>query len=93
MAVANVMRAHLKNGRITDINGKAADAEGYYSYATSKTIEVPEQGVFYLVVEYYSEGNNPWQATGHLFAAHAYTGAPVHLIYNEQGVLDTVSLE
>jgi tetratricopeptide (TPR) repeat protein len=93
IAVASVMRAHLNNGRIISIDGKAADAEGYYSYRTDETIEVPNQGLFYLVKEYYSEGGRAWQESGHWFASNAYTGAPVHLVYNDQGVLDTGALE
>jgi hypothetical protein len=93
IAVANVMRAHLNRGRLTDINGKAADAEGYYRYVTDKMIEIEGQGLFYQVDEYYSEDGDEWQLTGHIFAANAYTGAPVHLVYNDLGVLDTISLE
>ncbi|MDR0220834.1 MAG: chitobiase/beta-hexosaminidase C-terminal domain-containing protein [Lachnospiraceae bacterium] len=92
MAVANVMRAHFRNGWITDLDGKAAAEEGYYQYVADSVIELADGSAYYLVVEYHVvDGREPVK-TGHLFAAAVENGQAAHLVYNEEGVLEAVNL-
>jgi tetratricopeptide (TPR) repeat protein len=91
-AVANVMRAHLRGGRITDMNGKAAEEEGHYQYIVESVIEVPDRGMYYLVVEYQVLDDGTTVKTGHLFAAAVQGGQAAHLVYNEEGVLEAINL-
>jgi tetratricopeptide (TPR) repeat protein len=92
IALANLRRGLLNKNWISDFNGKAPDKAGYYRYTTDETVEIARQGLFYKIIEHYSEDGEEWQATGNLFGADAYTGAPVHLVYID-GVLDIVAIE
>lgn len=92
MAVANVITAQVRRGRIVDISGKATEEEGYYEYLIDSLIEIEDKGLYYMIIEYYYESGEKPQRTGHIFAASVYTGEAVHLIYNDVGVLDAVRL-
>ena len=92
MAVANVFSAQLRRGRIVDMDGKAADADGFYDYVIDSLVEITDKGLFYKIYEYYYERGGEPQITGHIFAASVYTGEAAHLIYNDYGVLDAILL-
>jgi len=92
MAVENVFRAQISRGRITDMTGKAVSESGYYDYVIDSLIEITDKGLYYMIYEYYSEGDDELQRTGHIFAANAYTGEAAHLIYNELGILDAIKI-
>ncbi|MCL2052503.1 MAG: chitobiase/beta-hexosaminidase C-terminal domain-containing protein [Lachnospiraceae bacterium] len=92
IAVLNVFNAQLRRGRILDMDGKAAEEEGYFDYVIDYLDEVADKGLFYIIYEYYFEIGGEPDRTGHIFAASAYTGEAVHLIYNDYGVLDAITL-
>ncbi|MDR2545903.1 MAG: chitobiase/beta-hexosaminidase C-terminal domain-containing protein [Lachnospiraceae bacterium] len=92
MAAENVLEAHIRNGKIADISGKATNEEGYFSYNTDALIGIEGKGPFFMVYEYYQSGDEEPQRTGHIFAADAITGAAAHLVHNEHGVLDAIML-
>ena len=92
MAVANVFSAQLRRGRIVDMEGKAADADGFYDYVIDSLIEITDKGLFYKIYEHYYEPGGEPQITGHIFAASVYTGEAAHLVYNDYGVLEAIML-
>ena len=91
-AADNVLRAQIRRGQVLDESGRAADGEGYYLYKTEQAVEISGQGLYYMVIEYYREGDARPEKTGHIYAAHSITGEAAHLVHDEEGRLVAVVL-
>ena len=91
-AAENVLRAQISRGQVLDESGKAVDGDGYYLYVTESPVEISGQGLYYMVIEYYKEGDARPEKTGHIYAAHSITGEAVHLVHDDEGQLVAVVL-
>lgn len=93
VAIHNVMQSLMNRKVLSDMEGHSHGLNGKYVYKFNSIIEIPEQGYYYLLYEYYEDATGIQTKSEHLYAVDVYTGAPNRLIYDEHSNMGLISLE
>ncbi len=72
-------------GKIADRIGTSLDGKGIYSYEYNSLVEISGSGYYYILVEFYTEGNSNKAMTGFMYAVDPYTGAAYYFLNDESG--------
>lgn len=91
-AVYHVIQALVDQHVLQDITGKAPGVSGNYVYKFDSLIEIPEQGYYYMINEYYQDPVGNEIKSERLYAVGIYDGIPNRLIYDETGEMGLIPL-
>ena len=90
-AVSNVTNALIRRNVLIDVKGHASGVSGRYIFKYNSIVQIGGN-YYYILNEYFVDGNGNEKKEERMYAVEVYTGAPNRLIYDEQGKMGLISL-
>lgn len=90
-AVSNVINALMQRNVLIDTNGHAPGVSGRYIFKYNSIVQIGEN-YYYILNEYFVDGNGNEKMEERMYAVEVYTGTPNRLIYDEQGQMGLIPL-
>lgn len=90
-AVSNVVYALIKRNVLIDAKGHAPGVSGRYIFKYNSIVQIGEN-YYYILNEYFVDGNGNEKMEERMYAVEVYTGTPNRLIYDEQGQMGLIPL-
>ena len=90
-AVSNVINALMQRNVLIDTNGHAPGVSGRYIFKYNSIVQIGEN-YYYILNEYFVDGNGDEKMEERMYAVEVYTGTPNRLIYDEQGQMGLIPL-
>ena len=91
MAIANVINALIQRQVLTDTQGHVVGESGRYLFRYHSIAEI-DGSYYYILNEYYADGNGNEEKLERMYAVNVYTGSPNRLTYDEYGQMGLISL-
>ena len=90
-AISGVVSALIKRNVLIDAKGHAPGVSGRYIFKYNSIVQIGEN-YYYILNEYFVDGNGNEKIEERMYAVEVYTGTPNRLIYDEYGQMGLIPL-
>lgn len=84
-AISHLIINLVNAGKLADVDGKSNDGNGVYSFNFESLVEIPNDGYYYILSEFYQEGYGDKQDTTRRYVVDPFTGNAYYLMIDDVG--------